>query len=396
MVRIIVTVLSAVLFCGMTISDSVAQIINFTDIDALCRSGPAPGHTHRNTIVYVDLSSLKPGDDEWGYTILKKLELAPRERVTILGVNPSNFEVIEVFASCYPSFVQSEIDQIRRDRTFWDKLTKQDPEAQQRENLQTFDARLRNALDKVVATSKKISLGKRRDVLGAIAVDKNRLTDHDAFYRIIVFTNGTISDDFETGANETQIAELLTKKYPTSFLGAEVSVFGVTGGDRNEALESKERIFSSFFLSNWAHVRSFTPSLPQQTNSVVSAVRALGGTFDGGGRRGPAKLSFAVINRKSVDMWLTFLVGGKFLYVPVEGDYSCSEQTCEVKGSVIENIPLLSSTPFFRSGDRLALAGKNGEKLVGALTSETNEVFKSEPNEKKDDVKYKLEFLGSN
>lgn len=399
MARIIVTFLSAVLFCGIGLSESVAQIINPNDTEALCRSAqaPAPAQTHRNTIIYVDLSSVRPGNDEWGYTILKKLELTPRERITVLGVNPSNFEVLEVFASCYPAYIQTEIDKIRNERTLWDKLITQDPESQQRDNLQTFDARLRNSLDKLLDASKKFSLGKRRDILGAIAVDKNRLTDRDAYYRIIVFTNGSISDDFETGANETQIVDLLTKKYPTSFLGAEVSVFGITGDDHNEALESKERIFSSYFLNNWGRVRSFTPSLPQQTNSVFSAVRTVGGTFDGGGIKGSVKMSFPLTNGKAADIWLTFVVGGKSLYVPMEAGYSCSGEMCSVKGTVIENIPLLSSTPYFRKGDQLNLAGKKGEKLVGSLTSETNEVFKPEnQNAKKEEVKYQMEFVGFN
>ena len=131
--------------------------------------------------------------------------------------------------------------------------------------------------------------------------------------------------------------------------------------------------------------------------SNPTAVKTLGGTFEGGGIKGSVKLSFAMANEKSANIWLTFVVGGKSLYVPVEGDYLCSGETCEVKATVIENIPLLSSTPFFKKGDRLSLAGKKGEKLVGALTSETNEIFKPEnPTDKKDEVKYKLELLGSN
>ena len=397
MVRITTVVLFAVLLCGAGLSESNAQIINPSDIEAICRSAPDPSQTHRSTIVYVDLSSIKAGNDEWGYSILKKLELSPRERITILGVNPSNFEVLEVFASCYPALTQSEIERIRNERTLWDKLIKQDPESQQKDNLQTFDARLRNSLDRLVAASKRFSLGKRRDMLGAIAVDKNRLTDRSGFYRIIVYTNGNISDDFEAGANETQIVDLLTKKYPTSFLGAEVSVFGVTGDDRNETLESKERIYSSYFLNNWARVRSFTPSLPQQTNAAFSAMRTVDGTFDGGGIKGSVKLSYAVTNVKASNIWLTFVVGGNSLYVPIEADHSCGGDVCSIKGTVIENIPLLSATPYFRKGDKLNLSGKKGEKLVGSLTSETNEVFKPENRgETTEAVKYQLEFLGFN
>ncbi|MFZ0066395.1 MAG: hypothetical protein WAK90_09505, partial [Pseudolabrys sp.] len=120
--------------------------------------------------------------------------------MTVLGVNPSTFEVIEVFDLCYPTFTQPEILQIRSKRSVWDKLIAHDPETQQRDNVQTFDARLRNSLDKIIVSSKKYIGGKRRNVLGAIAVDKNRFTNRDAVYRLIIFTNGTISDELESAA----------------------------------------------------------------------------------------------------------------------------------------------------------------------------------------------------
>ena len=135
---------------------SRSQIITTPDVDSLCRSAVA--ETHRASIVYVDLSSIIKGNVEWGYSILKKLELAPRERLTVLGVDPSSFEVQEVFDSCYPTLSQSEIAQIREKRGLWDKLTLSDPESQQRDNLQTFDARLRNSLDRIAAASTQICL----------------------------------------------------------------------------------------------------------------------------------------------------------------------------------------------------------------------------------------------
>jgi hypothetical protein len=392
MQRQILASLSATLFWALFMAGASAQILNPTNIDALCRLHKP--ETHRSTIVYIDLSSLKQGEDEWGYTILKKLELATRERITVLGVNPSSFEVIEVFDLCYPVFTQSEISQIRDNQSFWNKLFTQDPETQQRDNLQTFDARLRNSLDRLIASSKKFTLGKRRDVLGAIAVDKNRFTERDAVYRIIIFSNGTITDDFDPGASELQIADSLTKKYPTSFSGAEISVFGVTGGDRREALESKERIFSSYFLSNWARIRSFTPSLPQQSNATFAPFKTRAGTFEGGGVKGSVKLSSSAIDGKSTNIWLTFVLGANSLYVPIEGEYSCNGDTCSLKGRVIDQVPLFSSTPYFRKGDLVELTGKNDEKLSGSLTSESKEVFRPDGNAKSEDVKYQMEFVG--
>ena len=380
----------AVFFVTAFATNAFAQILNTNDIEAICRSFKT--ETHRTTIVYVDLSSIKQGEDEWGYTILKKLELAPRERLTVLGVNPSTFEVIEVFDLCYPTFTQPEIQQIRGDRSLWDKLIAHDPQTQQRDNVQTFDARLRNSLDRIVASSKKYAGGKRRNVLGAIAVDKNRFTNRDAVYRLVVFTNGTILDELESTTSDSQIAESLTKKYPTSFSGAEVSVYGVTGGDRGESLESKGRIFSSFFLNNWARVRSFSSSLPQQTSNSFTAMKTRSGTFDGGGVKGAAKLSFATTEGKSANIWLTFTRGPNSFYLPLDGNYSCTGEACTFAGRVTSPIPLLASKPYFREGDQVDLR-KSDDKLVGTLKSESKEIFQGDAGAPKpEEVKYQLEF----
>ena len=252
--------------------------------------------------------------------------------MTVLGVNPSTFEVIEVFDLCYPTFTQPEIQQIRGNRSLWDKLIAHDPETQQRDNVQTFDARLRNSLDKIVASSKKYARESGVMYWVPLRLIKIDFTNRDAVYRLIIFTNGTISDDLESATTDSQVAEFLTKKYPTSFSGAEVSVYGVTGGDRGETLESKGRIFSSFFLSNWARVRSFSSSLPQQTNNLFTAMKTRSGTFDGGGVKGAAKLSFSTADGKATNIWLTFTRGPNSFYVPLEGDYSVRRRGLHFQG----------------------------------------------------------------
>jgi hypothetical protein len=91
-------------------------------------------------------------------------------------------------------------------------------------------------------------------------------------------------------------------------------------------------------------------------------------------------------------MWLTFRVGANILYVPVEGGYLCGAD-CKVDGRITENVPLLSPTPYFRKDDKLALAGKRGERLTGTLSSETKEVFQQEnATQKSEEVKYNLSF----
>src|SRR5262249_54868977 len=153
--------------------------------------------------------------------------------------------------------------------------------------------------------------------------------------------------------------------------------------------------FSSFSLSNWARVRSFSSSLPQQTNTVFSGMTTRMGAFDGGGVKGAAKLSFASAGGKSTNIWLTFTRGPNSLYVPVEfieGDFSCGGDSCTLKGRVMDQIPLLSSKPYFREGDLVDLT-KSERKLVGTLRSESKEVFRGDIGAPKaEEVKYQLEF----
>src|SRR6185369_13580652 len=161
-----------------------SQIIVTPNIEELCKSAPVV--THRKTLLYVDLTTIAQGKTDWGLAVLNRLELGPREPLTILGVDPSTFEFKEVFNSCYPTLLKSEIEQIRSTRGAWDKLIKLDPEDQQRENIQTFDTRLRNALDRLISSAILLDQSKRKNILGALAFDKNRFGDPKTFYRVII------------------------------------------------------------------------------------------------------------------------------------------------------------------------------------------------------------------
>jgi hypothetical protein len=353
-------------------SSSLAQIIATSNIDELCKSSPPL--TSRHTIVYVDLFSIKRGESEWGLTLLNKLELGPREPLTIVGVNSSSFEITDAFEACYPTLTKSEMDGLRKSRSWSDSLIKLDPESQQKENLQTFDARLRNALDSIIGRADKLGVAKRRNILGAIAVDKNRFRDRDAYYRIVIYTDGNLVDS-EAGTDEAQLTKYLSQKYPSSFGGAEVSIYGVT--DAGMPLETKSRIFSSFFLANGGRVQSILLSLPQQRIGEFLPALNIAGTFEGGGTKGAAKLRVTQVRGvPASDVWVTFIAGSSSLHVPFEGNYTCANDTCTIKATCLENIPFGSTSPYFRKGDNLTLTGKMNGKLEGAVKSEAPETFK--------------------
>jgi hypothetical protein len=265
-------------------------------------------------------------------------------------------------------------------------LLKLDPESQQKENLQTFDARLRNSLDALIGRANKVGAAKRRNILGAIAVDKNRFRDRDVHYRIIIYTDGNLLDS-DAGADEAQLIKYLSQKYPASFGGAEVSIYGVT--DTGMPLETKSRIFSSFFLANGGRVQSFLLSLPQQRTGEFLPTINVDGKFEGGGTKGAAKLRIAQVRgTPASDIWVTFIAGTSSLYVPFEGTYSCVNDTCTLKATCLENIPFGSASPYFRKGDNLTLSGKPNSKLEGAVKSEAPETFKDNAG----DARYTVVF----
>jgi hypothetical protein len=364
-----------------------AQILNQNNIEQICKSPPA---THRRTLVYVDISSITKARTEWGLTLINRLELGAREPLTILAVNPNTFDTDQAFDLCYPTLTKSEIEAARTGRSQWDKLTSSDPEDQQRENLQTFDARLKNALDKVLAGAAKFQSGKRKNILGALAFDKNRFAERSAFYRIIVYTDAALLDpEVESSSDLTKYVSSLSSKYPATFYGADVSIFGVsdTSGPQIN-LQTKEKIFGAYFLMSWAHLKSFSSSLPAQSNDPYSSITRLEGTFEGGNSQGSARIFYSTPSKSQTVGWVTFVVGRSQLYLPFDGSLECEGELCKLSASASESVPPMLQSPYFRQGDRISLQGKKDISFEGSLKTEAKEVFK----EGNQEAKYNLKF----
>ena len=110
-----------------------------------------------------------------------------------------------------------------------------------------------------------------------------------------------------------QAFNALVEKYPASFSGADVIVFGISE-DGQEASARKEETFSAFFLKSWAHLRSFSPALPQQDSYLFPPAIRRDGNFEGGGAQGALKLALFTAKQGDVaDGWLAFNVGRETL-----------------------------------------------------------------------------------
>lgn len=389
MVRIILTGLLVAVLLLHGLRESAGQLLNDKTIEEVCRSAPAL--TSRKTIVYVDLASVRKENPQWGITVLNKLELAPRESLAVISVNPTTFEIKEAFeTTCYPKLTDTEIATARKSRGPWEKLTRADPADQEKDNLKTFDVRLRSALNRIESEAQNYKEGARRNILGAISLDKNRYAERETFYRIIIYTNGNIKDASlqDKKGDASQSALSLADKYLASFSGAEVMVFGI---DTNQdAADLKEKQFASFFLKSWARLKSFSPSLPQQDNFQYPPAIRMNGSFEGiDGTSGTAKLAvFPATQRDVADGWVVFDVGREVLYVPYQGTYRCEEKGCNLAAVASESVPPYTSMPYFRKGDKIALTGKPGGGLEGSLQADPREKF----DNGRSNIKYDLKF----
>jgi hypothetical protein len=205
-----------------------------------------------------------------------------------------------------------------------------------------------------------------------------------------VYTDAVLIDpDVEASSDVAKHVASLNAKYPTTFYGADVSIFGVAeASDSHFNLQNREQIFDAYFLSNWAHLSSFSSSLPSQRNDPYSQVMRLEGAFEGGGSQGAARISFSEPTNAQTVGWITFVVGRNQLYLPFEGLRECEGEQCKISANASESIPPLAPSPYFRKGDRIILQGKKDVQLEGSLTSEAKEVFK----EGNQEAKYTLKF----
>lgn len=76
------------------------DIIRADTTEKICNE--LPPLSIRETYVYIDLASISGENLDWGLTILNKLELSPREKITILSVDNTSNSVSEELSFCYP------------------------------------------------------------------------------------------------------------------------------------------------------------------------------------------------------------------------------------------------------------------------------------------------------
>ena len=273
----------------------------------------------------------------------------------MLGVNPATLEVSDFFDMCYPTLTKGEIDSELAGRGIWDKLTQMGPESQQRENVETFDTRLKSGLNKLVEASSKVSPGKRRNVLAGMALDQNRFADQHAFYRVILYTKGALIDPSIVEGPLSQMMQSTAERYATSFSGADVYVYGVAGDELGRPLETATKLFSSFFLNSWGMQRSFSPSLPQQKAGIFQPAHMLSGTFEGGGTKGAVKIKFTTgAGPDLAQAWLTFVVGTTSLYVPFQGEYTCDFEHVQADWHGNGERSCMVAIPLFAEGRHAA------------------------------------------
>lgn len=366
------------------LGQSAGQIVVSAKIEDTCRSlGQV---TTRKTIAYIDLASIRADDNDWGLTLLNKLNLAPREVLIVLAVNPFDLTVREVFNLCWPKYTDDELKTAKQNMSVWAWLVSPDPYDQQKENLETFDNRLRQALEYVRTSQlKKEDEQGKKNFLAAISLDKDRFNDPKEYRRIIVYSDAALDDPLVKLNDPAQAVASLSKNYPINFKYSEISVFGVRA-DNALTTDVMEKVFRGYFVTGAGYLESFSFALPEQSNSLSSQVAHYEGDYSGGGAAGAAELVFAVVDNKTlVNAWVRFSAPQGALYIPIDGEYGCDSSGCNITATILTSIPEFGDRPFFRKGDRVQLKG-TADGWSGELQSLSHEVFEG----LKDEVKYQI------
>jgi hypothetical protein len=387
--RYSIVLLALLVFSPELAYAQVGQIVISPKLEDICDENEPV--SERRTIVYIDFSSIKADDLDWGLTVLNKLNLTPRENLIVLGVNPKNMAVNEVFNLCFPKFTQEEIASVTGDRGIVDWLVSTDPKSQQNKNIELFDNRLKTALDNIrnMALKADLKSDDKKNILAAISLDKDRFGGIDEYWRIIIYSDGIISDPVVKfqDINNAQDINRLAEAYPTNFKGSEIAMFGVTPTSGGTGTEKRESIFRGYFLLGAGWLRSFSYGLPNQDDQIVSEMKRYEGKYSGGGVNGPAAMSFGLAEEGELaDAWLEFGTPRGPLFIPIEGNGGCADGKCRVKGRVLEDVPQLSDQPFFRKGDQILVEGES-PNLSGSLESGTPESFDGKDTSVRYDLK---------
>lgn len=381
-----VQVALALIIMVLAVSPAMADnhdtgIFRSGDLKKYCKNA-AP----RQTIIYVDQSSVLPGDKKWAEQIINKVKLIPHERLTILKMDVQQGSVSELFSSCFPKFTAEEIESTKNQEGLISKLLGSSLDDVKKDRQLFLKAR-NFALSKIIIESKdqpkpvaQETKLPNKSIAEALFYDEKRFDLQNGIPRIIIYSDMMQSSpNISPSENELSRKKIKEKAraFPTGFNMAEVHVFGVgTTMKLGTSIQQKfEGFWRSYLEFNGAYLEQYSNNLtiPEQQ---IEEIDYWQGAIVLNDLHLETFIRFMTNKRgKLINSWLDIPQLG---FIPISGKKSCNETytKCSIEAELridVENLDKLPSdkeskpTYFFRTKDKLILQTASAKELKGEL-----------------------------
>jgi hypothetical protein len=346
--------------------------------------------TLRETAIYIDTSAIPTDGGDWVNSLIKRLNLASREHLTVSAISPSTSTSRQLFDTCFPGLTSSELAEQEAKRHVGQKVFGRALDRRLKDDQDAFNGKLRAELLRIRAEPSPI--GKGTDILRALSLDRQRAPRQDRFWRLIIMGSfnsqpleaalaGIARIDTPDGVNAA------VNRYPAEFGGAEIYIFGL-GASTGQYTETQiERFLRGYFQRTHANLVSFGSALAAQSGTVYLPPSVYSGRWQSivqpqGGRATAWFVKPA--EGGEVSGWF-YIYGSKEIFsVPIGGSWYCGNSgECQFKGLVIDDVPFIHNGVIFRKGDLISLSGTE-QALTGSIISAHDEQLENQ------DIKYTI------
>ena len=325
--------------------------------------------TFRQTVVYVDDTSIAAGDVAWAKDLANKLKatLTPGERVTVVELSPSQGTSNELWSACWPDYTAAMKAKLAKGSYFFTSNPLNELNRQQGFFLNGFG----QALTKIYMTATRrgkdgpegANSPQKKQIIAALASDGARYSQTTQAIRAIVYTDGgensAIGYVFAHGAPEPpNVGQTLG----TYFRHSVFYFFGIRSDFASDPtyLADVHELWSSVMSSMDTTIAGFGSDL-SVTNSVPTAAREYQISLD---RNGLQLTGLMELMTDSDGDLIDSTIGiDRLGFVAISGTLNCSDgdRSCNLHATTNGGLTTTGNT------ETITLSGNDVDHMKGTL-----------------------------
>lgn len=323
--------------------------------------------TFRQTVVYVDANSVKPGVTAWATDLENKLRatLTPGERVSLIELLPTDGTSTELWSACWPDYAAAQRSILAKKTYFFSSNPLNDLSKQQGFFFNGFGAAITQifiAQAKVKGSDQPVLKGApKEEIVEALASDGARFSQSNQTIRVIVYTkaaqNSTLGSVYDH-ANPSSAD--YGKMLGTFFRHSIFYFFGVqsTVPDDPTYLADAHSFWNVALSSMDSTVAGFGSDL-----SVANAVPVANHRFRITLNRNNLDLSglLYVMTDADGDLIDSWMGVSRLGFVSLTGTFTCSANLCSLNATTNQGLVTTSNT------ETLALKGNIKKNMNGSI-----------------------------